>query len=36
MMMKWGLIPFFTTFLADFKGFSTINARAVNSQTPSA
>jgi putative SOS response-associated peptidase YedK len=26
--LRWGLIPFFTKSLADFKGFSTINARS--------
>ena len=27
-MMRWGLIPFFSKFLSDVKGISTINARA--------
>jgi putative SOS response-associated peptidase YedK len=27
-MMRWGLVPFFAKSLADFKGFSTFNARA--------
>ena len=27
-MMRWGLVPHFAKSLADFKGFSTINARA--------
>ena len=27
-MMRWGLVPYFAKSLADFKGFSTINARA--------
>jgi putative SOS response-associated peptidase YedK len=26
--LRWGLVPFFAKTLADFKGFSTINARA--------
>jgi putative SOS response-associated peptidase YedK len=26
--MRWGMVPFFATSLADFKGFSTINAKA--------
>ena len=26
--LRWGLVPFFTKSLAEFKGFSTINARA--------
>ena len=28
--LRWGLVPFFAKSLADFKGFSTINARAEN------
>jgi putative SOS response-associated peptidase YedK len=27
-LMRWGLVPFFAKILADFKGFSTFNARA--------
>lgn len=27
-MMRWGLVPFFAKSIADFKGLSTINARA--------
>jgi putative SOS response-associated peptidase YedK len=27
-LMRWGLVPFFAKSLADFKGFSTFNARA--------
>ena len=27
-MMRWGLVPHFAKSLKDFKGFSTINARA--------
>jgi putative SOS response-associated peptidase YedK len=27
-LMRWGLVPHFAKSLADFKGFSTINARA--------
>lgn len=27
-LMRWGLIPYFAKSLADFKGISTINARA--------
>src|SRR5271163_4159187 len=27
-LMRWGLVPFFTKQLSDFKGISTINARA--------
>ena len=27
-MMRWGLVPYFAQSLADFKGFSTINAKA--------
>jgi putative SOS response-associated peptidase YedK len=27
-MMRWGLVPFFAKSAADFKGFSTINAKA--------
>ena len=27
-MMRWGLVPYFAKSLADFKGFSTINAKA--------
>ena len=27
-LMRWGLIPYFPKSLADFKGISTINARA--------
>jgi putative SOS response-associated peptidase YedK len=27
-LLRWGLVPFFTKSLAEFKGFSTINARA--------
>ena len=30
-MMRWGLVPHFAKSLADFKGFSTINARADHS-----
>ena len=26
--MRWGLVPYFAKILADWKGFSTINARA--------
>jgi putative SOS response-associated peptidase YedK len=32
-MMRWGLVPHFAKSLADFKGFSTINARAESLQT---
>ena len=31
--LRWGLIPFFTKSLAEFKGFSTINARAEGIET---
>ena len=31
--MRWGLVPHFAKSLADFKGFSTINARAESLQT---
>ena len=27
-MMRWGMVPYFARSLADFKGFSTINAKA--------
>lgn len=27
-MMRWGLVPYFAKSIADFKGFSTINAKA--------
>ena len=27
-MMRWGLVPYFAKSAADFKGFSTINAKA--------
>lgn len=27
-LMRWGLIPYFAKSAADFKGFSTINAKA--------
>jgi putative SOS response-associated peptidase YedK len=32
-MMRWGLIPFFTKRLSDVKGMSTINARAESIRT---
>lgn len=32
-MMRWGLIPFFTKELSDVKGMSTINARAESIRT---
>ena len=32
-MMRWGLVPHFAKSLADFKGFSTINAGAESLQT---
>jgi len=32
-LMRWGLVPFFAKSLSDFKGFSTINARAENIAT---
>lgn len=32
-MMRWGLIPFFTKGLSDMKGMSTINARAESIRT---
>jgi putative SOS response-associated peptidase YedK len=28
LLMRWGLVPFFAKSLADFKGFSTFNAKA--------
>ena len=31
-MMRWGLIPYFAKSAADFKGFSTINAKAESLQ----
>lgn len=31
-LMRWGLVPFFTKQLADVKGISTINARAESVQ----
>ena len=27
-MMRWGMVPYFAKSLAEFKGFSTINAKA--------
>ena len=30
LLMRWGPVPYFAKSLADFKGFSTINARAEN------
>ena len=32
-LMRWGLVPFFTKQLSDVKGISTINARAESVQT---
>ena len=32
-LMRWGLIPFFTKQLSDIKGFSTINAKAETVRT---
>jgi putative SOS response-associated peptidase YedK len=32
-LMRWGLVPHFAKSLADFKGFSTINARAESLQS---
>jgi putative SOS response-associated peptidase YedK len=29
-LMRWGMVPFFAKSLAEFKGFSTINAKAEN------
>jgi putative SOS response-associated peptidase YedK len=34
-LMRWGLVPFFAKSLADFKGFSTFNARAESITTSS-
>lgn len=31
--MRWGMVPYFARSLADFKGFSTINAQAENLTT---
>src|ERR1700744_403100 len=32
-LMRWGLVPFFTKQLSDVKGFSTINAKAETLET---
>ena len=32
-LMRWGLVPYFATSLADFKGISTINAKAETVET---
>jgi hypothetical protein len=38
LLMRWGLVPFFAKSVADFKDFSTFNAKAetVTTQTPGA
>ena len=32
-LMRWGLVPYFARFLAEFKGTSTINAKAETVET---